>query len=90
MSRSRNNLSNKKKTLEVKVSDSLSNLEQFSLQITENFDFNSFDVLSVTRVEDDQTYTRRFTHRKVDTQSWRIAADALRFLPQLFRRYKLN
>jgi hypothetical protein len=73
------------------MSDSLSNLKQFSLQMTENIDFNSFDVLSVTRVDEEQSYTRYFSHRKVDTQGWRIAADALRrFMPLFFRRYKLN
>ena len=76
--------------MELKISDSLTNLEQFTHEMSANIDFNSFDILSITRVDAEQPYTRRFTHRKVDTQVYRIAAEALRNLPLLFKRHKLN
>ena len=90
MSNRRNKLLKRNKLLESKISNGLTNLEQFTRTMSENIDFNSFDILSITRVDAEQPYTRRFSHRKVDTQAYRIAAEAIRNLPLLFKRYKLN
>lgn len=72
------------------MSDSLANLEQFTETLAENIDFDSFDVLSITRVDTEQPYTRRFSHPKAQIRAWRLAAETLRDLPRIFRRYKLN
>ena len=80
----------KKKLLELKICDGLTNLEEFTRFMTNNIDFNSFDVLSITRTDDKQTYTRQFTHRKVDTQAFRIASDAIKNLLARLSKNKLN
>jgi single-stranded DNA-specific DHH superfamily exonuclease len=90
MSDSRNKSQKNKNKLEKKMSDSLANLEQFTETLAENIDFDSFDVLSITRVDTEQPYTRRFSHPKAQRRAWRLATETLRDLPRIFRRYKLN
>jgi len=86
MSKNHNKSLKDKKLLEIKISDVLTNLEEFTRIMTDNIDFNSFDVLSITRTDSNQPYTRQFAHRKVDTQAFRIASDAIKSIP--FRLFK--
>jgi hypothetical protein len=65
-----------KKLLEVRISDSLTNLEEFARIMTDDIDFTSFDVLSVTRIDTETPYTKKFSHRRLDTQTYRIFSDA--------------
>ena len=90
MSKKHNKLLTSKKLLEVKIRDGLTNLEEFTRTMAENIDFNCFDVLSVTRTDSKQSYTRQFAHRKVDTQAFRIASDAIKSVPFSLLKYKLN
>ena len=90
MNKKQNKLLNENKLRELKVSDSLTNLEEFTRNITDNIDFDSFDVLSVTRLDTQETYTRKFAHRHVETQVYRIAAEAEECSPQGIAKNKLN
>ena len=81
----RDNVLNKNKLLEIKISGGLSNLEAFTRTMADNIDFNSFDILSVTRTGTGQTYTRQYAHHKVGTQAYRIAADAIRYLSKIHK-----
>ena len=90
MSKKSHKLLSKKKLLELKISDGLTNLEEFTRIMTNNIDFNSFDVLSITRTDNNQTYTRQFAHRKVDTQAFRIASDTIKSIAFCFYKNKLN
>jgi len=90
MSKKSSNLLNEKKLLELKVSDGLTNLEEFTRTMSDNIDFNSFDILSITRTDSEQPYTRQYAHRKVDTQVYRIIADAIKAVPLHLFKYKLN
>ena len=90
MSKKHSKLLSKKKLLEVKIKDGLTNLEEFTRIMADNIDFNSFDVLSITRTDSKQQYTRQFAHRKVDTQAFRIASDAIKSIPFSLYKYKLN
>ena len=83
-------LGKKNKLLEVKISDSLTNLEEFARIMTDDVDFTSFDVLSVTRTDVDTPYSKKFTHRRVDTQSYRIVSDASKNAPLGIGKNKLN
>jgi len=90
MNKKQNKLLNEKKLRELKISDSLTNLEEFTRILTDNIDFNSFDVLSVTRLDSDQPYTRKFAHRHAETQAYRVAAEASETLPSDMAKNKLN
>ena len=90
MSKKSHKLLSKKKLLELKISDGLTNLEEFTRLMTNNIDFNTFDVLSITRTDSSQNYTRQFAHRKVDTQAFRITAEAIKNLTFCFYKHKLN
>lgn len=90
MSKKQNKLLNENKLRELKVSDSLTNLEEFTRIMTDDIDFNCFDVLSITRVDNEKPYTRKFAHRHVETQIYRIAADEEENLPLGVNKNKLN
>ena len=90
MSKKRNNSLNKKKLLENKLSKGLINLEEYTRTMSDKIDFNSFDILSITRADSEQSYTRQYAHRKVDTQAYRIFADAIKVVPLHLFKYKLN
>ena len=90
MSKKRSNLLNKKTLLEAKISSGLTNLEEFTRTMSDNIDFNNFDILSITRTDSEQPYTRQYAHRKVDTQAYRIIADAVKAVPLQLFKYKLN
>ncbi|WP_455376670.1 hypothetical protein [Kaarinaea lacus] len=90
MNKKQNKLLNDNKLREIKVSDSLTNLEEFTRIMTDDIDFNCFDVLSVTRIDADQPYTKKFAHRHVDTQVYRIASDEDETLPLGIAKNKLN
>lgn len=90
MSKKRSNLLKQKKLLESKISNGLTNLEGFTRTMSDNVDFNSFDILSITRTDPEQSYTRQYAHRKVDTQAYRILADAIKAVPLHLFKYKLN
>ncbi|WP_455200201.1 hypothetical protein [Kaarinaea lacus] len=90
MAKKRSNLLKKKKLLESKISNGLTNLEEFTRTMSDNIDFNSFDILSITRTDAEQSYTRQYAHRKVDTQAYRIFADAIKAVPLHLFKYKLN
>lgn len=81
---------NKKQYLESKVSKGLTNLEQYMGKMTENLDFTCFDILSITRTDQESAYTRQFPHPKVDTQSYRIALSSGQIVNDSLRKYKLN
>jgi hypothetical protein len=90
MSKKHNNTLINKQILEIKVNDGLTNLEELTRSMSENVDFNSFDILSITRTDAEQTYTRQYAHRKVDTQAHRITSSFFCYLfPQLCK-LKLN
>jgi len=78
------------KLRELKVSDSLTNLEEFTRILTDHIDFNSFDILSVTRIDTDEPYTRTFAHSHVDTQVYRIEAESSENQPLGIGIRKLN
>ena len=90
MNKKQNKLLNDNKLREIKVSDSLTNLEEFTRIMTDDIDFNCFDVLSVTRIDADQPYTKKFAHRHVDSQVYRIASDEAETLPLGIAKNKLN
>ncbi len=88
MTKKRSNLLKDKKLLEHKIADGLTNLEDYTSALSENIDFNSFDILSITRTDSEQPYTCQYAHRKLDTQVYRIITDALKAVP--FRLFKLK
>lgn len=90
MRKKQNKLLNENKLRELKVSDSLTNLEEFTRIMTDDIDFNCFDVLSITRVDSEKPYTRKFSHQHVETQVYRIASDADETLPHGINKHKLN
>lgn len=90
MKQKQKKLLNDKKLRELKVSDSLTNLEEFTRIMTDNIDFNSFDVLSVTRLDTEQSYTRKFAHAHVQSQSYHIAEDEDDILPSAIAKNRLN
>ena len=45
MSKNRSNLLKKKKLLETRISNGLTNLEEFTRTMSDNIDFNNFDIL---------------------------------------------
>ena len=90
MSKNCSNLLNQKKLLETKISDGLSNLEEFTRIMSDNVDFNCFDILSVTRTDSNQPYTCQYAHRKVDTQVYRIVSEAIRYILPRFQKFKPN
>jgi hypothetical protein len=90
MSKKHNNTLNNKKLLEIKVSDGLTNLEELTRSMVDNIDYNSFDILSVTRTDAEQPYTRQYAHRKVDTQPRSIASNLFCYLFPQFCKLKLN
>ena len=90
MSKKHNKLLIAKRLLEVKISDSLTNLEEFTHQMADNIDFNSFDVLSITRTDSEEPYTRRFAQQKVNTRSRRIAAEVSKLISFKLLKFKLN
>ncbi|MCI0505203.1 MAG: hypothetical protein L0Z73_03755 [Gammaproteobacteria bacterium] len=90
MSKKRGNLLNNQKLLEIKISDGLLNLEEFTRTMSDNIDFNCFDILSITRTDSEHPYTRQYAHRKVDTQVYRVIADAIRYLIPKIHDSKLN
>ena len=90
MSKKRSNLLIKKKLLESNISNGLTNLEEFTRTMSDNIDFNSFDILSITRTDSEQSYTRQYAHRKVDTQAYRILSDAIKAVPLPLLKFKLN
>ena len=90
MNEKQKKLLNDKKLRELKVSDSLTNLEEFTRIMIDDIDFNCFDVLSITRLESDESYTKKFAHRHVETQIYRIAGDESATLPLGMSKNKLN
>ena len=90
MNKKQNKLLNQKKLRELKVSDSLTNLEEFTRIMTDDIDFNCFDVLSVTRLDTEEPYTRKYAHAQVDTQVYRVAAKSAEILPLDIAKNKLN
>lgn len=88
MSQERKKQLNQRKMLELNISHGLNNLALFTHSLSQKTDFNSFDILSVTRVDSETPYTRQFTHRRVDSQVYRAVARALCRLPLLRRRLK--
>lgn len=90
MNEKQKKLLNDKKLRELKVSDSLTNLEEFTRIITDDIDFNCFDVLSITRLDAEQSYTKKFAHPHVETQVYRIAGDESATLPLGMSKNKLN
>lgn len=90
MSKKQNKLLNDNKLREIKVSDSLTNLEEFTRILTDDIDFNSFDVLSVTRLDTEQPYTRKFAHRHVETRLEANATDSSKTLPLGVAKNRLN
>lgn len=79
-----------KKLLEIKVSDGLTNLEELTRSVSDNIDFNSFDILSITRTDAEQPYTRQYAHHKVDTKTHRMASNIFCYLFPQFCKLKLN
>jgi len=90
MSKKQKKLLNDNKLLEVKLSDSLTNLEEYTRIMTDGIDFDSFDVLSVTRIDTDEPYTRNFAHRRVEAQVYSMASEASETLPLGVAKNKLN
>jgi hypothetical protein len=90
MSKKQNKLLNDNKLREIKVSDSLTNLEEFTRILTDDIDFNSFDVLSVTRLDAEQPYTRKFAHRHVEARAQPESSDASESLPLGIAKNRLN
>ena len=90
MRKKQNKLLNKKKLRELKVSDSLTNLEEFTRIMTNDIDFNCFDVLSVTRLDAEESYTRKYAHAHLDTEIYHVAAESTEILPLDFAKNKLN
>jgi hypothetical protein len=58
--------------------------------MTDGIDFDSFDVLSVTRIDTDESYTRKFAHRRVEPQVYRFDSDASETVPIGIAKNKLN
>lgn len=79
-----------KKLREIKVSDSLTNLEEFTRIMTDEIDFSCFDVLSITRLDADKPYTKKYAHRQVDDTTHQTIQDENRALLQGFAKYKFN
>ncbi|WP_455366308.1 hypothetical protein [Kaarinaea lacus] len=90
MSKKNSNSLDHKKLLETKISDGLTNLEEMTRSMSENVDFNSFDILSITRTDAEQPYTRQYAHRKTDTQTQRIASSLICYLFPQWCKLKLN
>lgn len=90
MSTKQKNLLSDKKLLELKVDDSLTNLEEYARMMTDDIDFDSFDVLSITRLDADKPYTRKFTHPRIESQAHRIASDEGDTLPTGVKKSRLN
>lgn len=90
MSKKQKNLLNDNKLLEVKISDSLTNLEEYTRIMTDGIDFDSFDVLSVTRIDTDEPYTRKFARRRVEPQAYQFDSDNLESPPMGVAKNKLN
>ena len=67
--------------LQLALLDSQNNLEEFTLMMTKNIDFSTFDVLSITRADVQPSITHQIAHRKVDTQSARVAHQDAKIIP---------
>lgn len=90
MANKQKKLLNDKKLREIKVSDSLTNLEEFTRVMTDNIDFNCFDVLSVTRIDSETTYTKKYAHPHVEAQVHRLDSDVSESIPIEIAKNKLN
>ena len=76
---------------ETTVNDYLASQEEYTRSMTQRLDFTCFDILSITRADVAQAYTRQFAHPKVDTQAYRIsAAAAEQLVNACIRKYKNN
>ena len=80
----------KNRLLELKISDALTNLEEYTRSLTENLDFSCFDILSVTRQDSDSPYTRMFAHPKPDTGSREASSNSEQIVTGSNRKHKLN
>ncbi|KPJ94125.1 MAG: hypothetical protein AMJ55_06860 [Gammaproteobacteria bacterium SG8_15] len=90
MSKKHINSLNNKKLLELKVSDGLTNLEELTRSMSENIDFDSFDILSITRTDVEQPYTRQYANHKVETKPSRTVSNFFCYLFPQFCKLKLN
>ena len=90
MNAKKKKLLNDKKLREIKVSDSLTNLEEFTRIMTDDIDFNCFDVLSVSRLDSEKPYTKKFAHSHVETQVHPLSADDQKVIPLNTTKNKLN
>ena len=73
MSKKQNKVLNDNKLRELKVSDSLTNLEEFTRILTDEIDFNCFDVLSVTRLDTETPYTKKFAHAHMQGHTYTLS-----------------
>ncbi|MGD8593643.1 MAG: hypothetical protein PVF82_12455 [Gammaproteobacteria bacterium] len=77
---------NATQTLKSKIKDSQQNLFEYTLMTASNTDFSTFDVLSVTRADVTPSYQCKTVHRKVHTQSARVASQSAIVIPWPKRR----
>jgi len=79
------------KLFEITASDFMNNLEEYTRMMTNNIDFNTFDIISITRTDSDNVYTQQYACRKVNTQAYRIASDTKNIIQlPVLRKQKLN
>ncbi|NOZ54940.1 MAG: hypothetical protein GXP08_17690 [Gammaproteobacteria bacterium] len=80
----------KNKLSEITTSDVLDNLEEYTRMMSANIDFNTFDIISVTRTDFEYTYTQQYACRKVNTHTNRIASDTKNIIQLPLHKQKLN
>jgi predicted RecB family endonuclease len=70
-----------KKKLEINVKESRDNLEEFMHVMAEGCDLTTFDILSITRADENKQYTQSLKHPRVSTQGIRVAYESAQIIP---------
>jgi len=78
------------KLFEITASDVLNNLEEYTRMMTNSIDFNTFDIISITRTDSDCRYTQQYACRRVNTKAYRITSDSKNIIQLPLRKQKLN
>ena len=70
-----------RKKLELTLQDTQDNLQEFMYMIADGIDTSTFDIISITRTDDESHYTQSYKHPRVTTQSARIAYQNAEIIP---------
>ena len=70
-----------KKKLELTLQDTQDNLGEFLHMMTNDIDTSTFDIISITRTDDESQYTHSYNHPRVTTQAVRVAYESAEVIP---------